>query len=127
MTLGPSLILLGLIDGAKAEARVESYSAGVWPSTAVLLWVAPLPPSHYGYRGCFRLLPTYLAWPRKRRLCSATFRIWSRSAFRLRHVGIGSGNSLPALSVVYETPISASELDLAKLSVRVRELSGSLL
>ena len=68
-----------------------------------------------------------MARPRKRRLCSATFRVWPRSTFRLGHVDIGIGNSLPALPLVYEIPVSASGLDLAKLSVRLRKLPGLLL
>jgi hypothetical protein len=59
----------------------------------------------------------YLARLRHYRLRDKTSRVWSRSAFCLRHVDSDCDNSLPALSVVYGTPESASGLDLAQLSV----------
>jgi len=103
MTLGPSL--------------VAPYSAGLWSGTAVLLCPASLSPSRYGHLGRVSLSPAHLARHRHRWHIAETSRVWSRSAFRLRHVDSGRGNSLSALPVVYGTPTSPSGLGLAKLFV----------
>src|ERR1700692_2667688 len=112
----------GWQDGTRpcqSRARAESYSAGVWPGAALLLRPASLSDSHHSYPGRVSLSPAHLARHRHRRFRAETSRVWSRSAFHLHDVDPGRGNSLPTLPVVYEAPVSASGLDLAKLSVRV--------
>ena len=101
----------------QSGARAGPYSAGLWPGATVLLCPAPLSPSRYGHLGRVSLSPADLARLHHRRHIAETSRVWSRSAFRLRHVDSGGGNSLSALSVVYGTPTSASGLGLAKLFV----------
>src|SRR5882724_11303428 len=101
----------------QSGARAGPHSAGLWPGAVVLLCPAPLSPSHYGHLGRVSLSPTCLARRHHRRHITETPRVWSRSAFRLRHVDSGRGNSLSALSVVYGTPTPAPGLGLAKLFV----------
>ena len=124
MTLGPSLILLGLLDGARAERGLSRILSGVWPSAAVLLRPAHLPSSPHGDRGCLAFSPAGLARHGHRGLCTAPERVWSWPAFHLRHVDSRRGHSLHALSMVYGIPEPASGLGMAELSVTVRSSAG---
>ena len=78
MTLGPSLILLGLLDGVRAQRGLGRILVGIRPGSVVLLRLAHLSPAHYGYRGLARLSPTHLA-----RYC--------HSGFRAKAFGYGHG------------------------------------
>jgi uncharacterized membrane protein len=119
MTLGPALILLGLLDGARAQSGLGRILAGLRPGSTALLRLASLPVAPHGYGGLARLSPARLA-----RHCHSGFRakacgVWSRSSLHLRDVDFGRRDLVSALFVVHEFPQQASGLALAQLPVTI--------